>query len=155
MQILALHGFTGRGSDFAPFAQLVGGDWYCPDLPGHGPAPQLDCSPEATVQFVHKQLTTHHSQLSTAPKVLLGYSMGARAALQHAVTHPHAWNALILISPNPGIESESGRAERRKVDSKLAERIEQDGVSPFIDFWQSTPMIRSQKSIQAGWREKK
>lgn len=78
--------------------------------------------------------------------------MGARAALQHACAYPNLWDALILISPNPGIETEEARAERRKVDDKLARRIETDGAASFIEFWQSTPMIRSQQRIRGEWR---
>jgi 2-succinyl-6-hydroxy-2,4-cyclohexadiene-1-carboxylate synthase len=84
--------------------------------------------------------------------ILLGYSMGARAALQHAVAHPDAWDMLILISPNPGIEDISERAARRATDAKLADRIEREGVVAFIEFWQQTPMIRSQKTIRLEWR---
>jgi len=79
--------------------------------------------------------------------------MGARAALLHAAEYPDQWDALVLISPNPGIEDEAARAERRAVDEKLARRIERDGVVNFIKFWQSTPMIRSQKNICPQWRE--
>jgi 2-succinyl-6-hydroxy-2,4-cyclohexadiene-1-carboxylate synthase len=147
MSILALHGFTGRGSDFAPFAELCGGEWDTPDLPGHGPEPQLDCRPAATIEFI--QQTTKAQQ----PSTLLGYSLGARAALQHAVAHPAHWNALILISPSPGIESASERVARAQVDEKLAQRIEVKGAAAFIKFWQSTPMIRSQQHIRADWRE--
>lgn len=78
--------------------------------------------------------------------------MGARAALQHACAYPKSWDALILISPNPGIETANQRAERLKVDEKLASRIERDGVKNFIEFWQSTPMIRSQQRIRDDWR---
>ncbi len=162
MQILALHGFTGRGSDFAPFAELVGGDWHYPDLPGHGPDPDLDCTPEATVDFVERERTNYFQRNKAKPdpssdlcpltSVLLGYSLGARAALQHAIVHPEAWDALILISPNPGIENPAERADRRATDAKLADRIERDGAAPFIEFWQQTPMIRSQQSIRHDWR---
>jgi 2-succinyl-6-hydroxy-2,4-cyclohexadiene-1-carboxylate synthase len=145
--ILALHGFTGAGADFAPFADLCGGTWHCPDLPGHGSDPQLDCAPDATVAFIRSQI----SSLRPRPSILLGYSMGARAALQHAVRYPDIWDALILISPNPGIEDAAERAERRAVDEKLARRIENEGVDAFIDFWQNTPMIRSQKKIRLDW----
>lgn len=147
--ILALHGFTGLGVDFAPFACLCGGNWHCPNLPGHGPDPQPDCSPDASLRFIQSQVST----LNPQPSVLLGYSMGARVALLHAVRHPEEWDALILISPNPGIEDESERAARRAVDEKLAQRIEEGGLEPFITFWQSTPMIRSQQKIPAEWRQ--
>ena len=165
MHILALHGFTGRGNDFTPFAELIGGKWHCPDLPGHGPHPQLDCTPEAAVGFVERERdpvrsapglvaplgTTFNIQRTTF-NVLLGYSMGARAALQHAVLYPETWDALVLISPNPGIEDPSERAARQATDAKLADRIERDGAAAFIDFWQQTPMIRSQLNIRPDWR---
>lgn len=151
VDILALHGFTGVGADFTPFAKLCGGTWHCPNLPGHGPDPQLACTPEATVKFIHSQYSGLRSQPSSLRPVLLGYSMGARAALLHALKYPNFWDALVLISPNPGIESEAARDERCRTDDKLAARIEQDGVPAFLEFWQNTPMIRSQQQIRSDW----
>jgi 2-succinyl-6-hydroxy-2,4-cyclohexadiene-1-carboxylate synthase len=151
MSILALHGFTGCGADFAPLAQQVGGKWHCPELPGHGPKPQLDCSPRATLDCINQELTHHHLAVTTQ-KILLGYSMGARAALLHATQHPEAWDALILISGNPGIEDETDRANRRIADTELADSIERLGMQAFLEFWQETPLIRSQKKIPADLR---
>jgi 2-succinyl-6-hydroxy-2,4-cyclohexadiene-1-carboxylate synthase len=159
-QVLALHGYTGLGTDFAPFAELCDfATWHCPDLPGHGPNPQLDCTPEATLDFIQSQSSALrspvlHSQRrrTDQPSVLLGYSMGARAALLHAFHFPKKWDAVILISPNPGIEDDTERAKRRATDEKLARRIEGEGASSFIKFWQNTPMIRSQKNICEAWR---
>jgi len=147
MQILALHGFTGRGSDFTTFTELIGGEWRCPDLPGHGPDPQLECSPDATIDFVERKRSAIYSPLPTPKNILLGYSLGGRAALQHAVAYPEVWDALILISPNPGIEDPAERAARRSADEVLAQRIELNGAPAFIEFWKETPMIRSQKNI--------
>ena len=128
------------------FAELIGGEWHCPDLPGHGPDPQLDCTPVATVEFLERELTTIYSPLPTPKNILLGYSLGARAALQHAVAYPEVWDALILISPNPGIEDPAERAARRSADEVLAQRIERHGALAFIEFWKETQMIRSQKT---------
>lgn len=153
MSILALHGFTGCGADFAPLAKLCGGEWHCPDLPGHGSEPELDCSPQAMVEFIDKERDKLGSssrrikEIAETPKVLLGYSMGARAALLHATRYPQLWDALILISGNPGIEDETARAKRREADAKLADSIEQKGVPAFLDFWQQTPLICSQQNI--------
>ena len=180
-QILALHGFTGCGEDFAKFSPLCGSAhvWTCPNLPGHGPQPSLDCTPEATVQLIDQHaaklsgkveatrvsldpqsdrsvasthLSSDKSTAATAPRILLGYSMGARAALLHAVAHPAQWDALILISANPGIEDESERASRAASDQALAQRITASGVPAFLDDWQQTPMIRSQQHIRADWQ---
>lgn len=152
-QILALHGFTGCGEDFLYLDTATPSKWHwhCPDLPGHGPAPQLDCRPTATQAFIARNCSKR--QTSDAPNVLLGYSMGARAALQHAVLYPDQWDALILISGHPGIEIEDERTARRRSDAELADRIERDGVHAFLDFWQQTPMIRSQQNICSEWRE--
>tara|TARA_B110000908_G_scaffold31534_1_gene37502 strand:+ start:1428 stop:2084 length:657 start_codon:yes stop_codon:yes gene_type:complete len=92
------------------------------------------------------------SVASTTPKILLGYSMGARAALLHAITNPTHWDALILISANPGIESAAERSARAASDTGLAQRIIRDGVPAFLEFWQQTPIIRSQQHIRADWR---
>lgn len=163
MPILALHGFTGCGSDFAPFAKKTAElnqaesdwrpDWLCPDLPGHGPNPQLDCSPNATTRFVDEALQAMDTGQTATPRILLGYSMGARAALLHAVNFTDCWDALVLISGNPGIEDSGVRADRVKADESLAQSLERMGVKSFLDFWQETPLIRSQKEIPTAWRE--
>lgn len=147
MRILALHGFTGRGSDFAPLSQLCGGIWHCPDLPGHGSNPRLDCSPESTIDFINQRLLLPDSPRSTQTNILLGYSMGARAAMLQAIQHPSTWQALVLISPNPGIENEKERITRREADENLARSIEKNGVATFLDGWQETPLIRAQKDL--------
>lgn len=151
MFVLALHGFTGCGADFAPLAQQVSGEWHCPELPGHGSEPQLDCSPQGTVDCIN-ELITHHQPPASIQKILLGYSMGARAALLHAVYHPEVWDALILISANPGIEDETERINRRIADAELADSIERLGMQAFLEFWQETPLIRSQKHITGNLR---
>jgi len=148
MSILALHGFTGCGSDFDPFAKLCRGHWHCPNLPGHGAQPILDCAPERMVNFVQQQTT-----ILEPPAVLFGYSMGARAALLHATAYPDFWDALILISPNPGIEDPAERTARAQSDEVLAQRIEQEGVPAFLEFWKSQPLIRSQQNIRSDWRD--
>ena len=151
MFILALHGFTGCGADFAPLAQTIGGEWQCPELPGHGPESQLDCSQKGTLDCINKTLI--HNQLAvTTQKILLGYSMGARAALLHATHHPDMWDALILISCNPGVENEINRSDRRIADTELADSIERLGVKTFLEFWQETPLIRNQKNIPTDQR---
>lgn len=147
MTILALHGFTGCGEDFAPFANLCGGHWVCPDLPGHGAVADADCSLDGMVDSVGR----HARVIKETPRILLGYSMGARAALLYALEHPQKWDALILISGNPGIENADNRAARFESDNALADRIETDGVESFLEYWQSQPLIQSQQKIHPEW----
>lgn len=149
VQVLALHGFTGCGEDFAEFSSLCSArfSWICPDLPGHGPKPSLNCTPDAISEFLNRQTLEH-------PRILLGYSMGARAALLHAIKYPDHWDALILISVNPGIEVESERAKRASDDQMLARTILDTGVPAFLKHWQRTPIIRSQQGIRQNWLTK-
>ena len=147
MQILALHGFTGSGADFELFAPLIEEKWHCPDLPGHGDSQNQDCSPEATQSLIQQK----YEGLPRGRKVIVGYSMGARAALNHAILNPQQWDGMILISANPGIENEPERLARRRSDEKLAQRIESDGIDQFLEFWQQQPLMLSQQKIRSDW----
>jgi 2-succinyl-6-hydroxy-2,4-cyclohexadiene-1-carboxylate synthase len=77
--------------------------------------------------------------------------MGARAALLHAIAFPSRWDALILISANPGIENETERTARALSDTTLADRITREGLPAFLEYWQQTPIIQSQQGIRADW----
>lgn len=154
MHVLALHGFTGCGEDFQQFSPLCQSlsEWQCPTLPGHGPHPHLDCTPAATVGFLQSELLKTHSAHTKPPRVILGYSMGARAALNLICTEPTVCDALILIGANPGIETESERSERRAADEQLAQQIETGGIDRFLDYWEETPLIREQQKMPSAWR---
>lgn len=152
MHIMALHGFTGRGCDFEFISNLIGGVWHCPDMPGHGPNPQMDCSPEATIRFIENEIFQADYNNLKGIKVLLGYSMGARAAMQHVLTNTSAWDAVILISPQPGIENKCERISRQDRDTIIENRILREGARKFIEFWQQTDLIKSQNIIASELR---
>lgn len=147
--VLALHGFTGCGEDFAPFAPLCRntGKWSRPDLPGHGTASEQACDPES----VEHKVRLHASNIAR-PRILLGYSMGARAALLHATHNPGSWDALILISGNPGLQNTAERQARAQSDEELARWIETKGVKHFLRRWHEHPLIQSQRKIKPPWR---
>ena len=154
LSVLALHGFTGCGDDFLGFSDkcTLISDWYCPNLPGHRDGIKsstniIKCDPASTLLFLQNYI----KNISPSPKLLLGYSMGARAALHLALDSPNDWRALILISPSAGIKEEHDRKIRREEDHKLANRIEIEGTSGFIKHWKEIPLIKSQKNIRADW----
>ena len=78
----------------------------------------------------------------------MGYSLGARVALQTAVFNPPF--ALILISGTPGIADVDARRQRREADSKLADRIERMGSVAFLQEWSRTPIIATKASRVTG-----
>jgi 2-succinyl-6-hydroxy-2,4-cyclohexadiene-1-carboxylate synthase len=71
---------------------------------------------------------------------LVGYSMGGRLALHVAARRPERVASLLTIGAHAGLE-EDARAGRVRGDEALAERIEKEGIEPFVDYWQSLPLF--------------
>jgi 2-succinyl-6-hydroxy-2,4-cyclohexadiene-1-carboxylate synthase len=85
--ILALHGFTGSGRDFAPIADPLERQIAAPDLEGHGP--DIPTDPDAyTMARVTAGLEATMNELELGRVPVLGYSMGGRTALQFALAAP-------------------------------------------------------------------
>lgn len=137
--IIALHGFTGTGGDFAPVA---GPGWQMPDIVGHGSAP----APRTMEPYAMSAEVARIGARVPAGAVVVGYSMGGRLALSLAVERPDL-AGLVLIGATPGIEDASERAERRRLDAARADRIEAIGVESFLEEWQRVPVIASQRRI--------
>lgn len=152
IQLTALHGFTGHGADFDLIRQslectqrtvaLPDLAWSYPRLLGHRSLPDSDCSVQAQCAHFSQELSSLKNKHGR--RVLLAYSMGARMALLHASEEPEFWDALILISCNPGIQDEAERSERQAADAALAEAISKNGLDWFLSYWQSLPIIRTQ-----------
>ena len=90
-QVLALHGWGRRGSDFAP--SLAGFDALAVDLPGFGatPAPADALGAEGFARLVAPVLAAF-----PAPPVVIGHSFGGRIAVCLAATHPERIGSLII-----------------------------------------------------------
>ena len=87
-------------------------------------------------------------RLGAAPAVIVGYSFGARLALQLAADHPDVVAALVLESPSAGLADPVERARRQAADEALAARIERDGIEAFVDtWWETTPVFASERDL--------
>jgi 2-succinyl-6-hydroxy-2,4-cyclohexadiene-1-carboxylate synthase len=153
--LVALHGFTGGGGDFAPLAKTwAEWRWSSPDLPGHAPdpkdpgAPNDDCSLVASLGFLDSVIPEKPAQAN----ILLGYSLGGRLALRYALTRPGRIAALVLIGTSPGILDEADRQQRRDEDDRLAQKILTNGVKTFLYEWQQQPLIASQARLPMPWQ---
>ncbi len=144
--LLLLHGFTGSARSLN---ELAGGlarthRVIVPDLVGHGgsDAP-LDLAPYRMERCV-EQLCSLLDALETGPVGVLGYSMGGRVALSLLVRAPERIRSAMLVSASAGIAQPEARAERVRSDEALAQRIEEQGVTAFVDAWLSQPLFASQ-----------
>lgn len=141
--LVALHGFTETDQVWSEF--FAGHHpVHCPILPGHGWKP---CPPGSTLASVAAAMAQHLAADGTDD--LLGYSLGGRVALQLALDHPGRCRRLILVSSGPGIADPAERERRRQRDERLAQILDEDGISPFTAWWESSPALAPARPLAA------
>lgn len=146
--LLLLHGFTGRGTSWAPHAGEFARRFrvVTVDLPGHGRSGFAEPS-RMTVERTADDLAAILRRLDAAPASVLGYSMGARIALRLAVAHPSVVNRLVLESPSAGIATPADRGARRVADEVLAAKIEREGIADFVTTWERNPVFATHAAL--------
>ncbi|MCX6151716.1 MAG: 2-succinyl-6-hydroxy-2,4-cyclohexadiene-1-carboxylate synthase [Ignavibacteriales bacterium] len=154
--ILFLHGFTGSCKDWNDIIPKLPSEFQVItiDLIGHGKSDSPQVISHYTSDAITSQIHAIIQKLSLTEIILIGYSMGGRAALWYTVTHPEKVNGLILESTTPGIIDEKLRSERKNNDERLAEFIEKEEVEKFVDYWMSLPLFASQRQLKQEILEK-
>lgn len=152
--LLLLHGFTGSAAEWQELSTTLAAEHtlLMPDLIGHGRSDAPTDPARYAMERVVADLLQLLDQLGLAQIDLLGYSMGGRVALQLAMAAPWRVRRLILESASPGLNDPAERAARVASDEALATRIEQDGLSWFVDYWAELPLFRSQACLPATTR---
>ena len=152
--VLLLHGFTGRGSDWARFLPALRRRHrtIAVDLPGHGRSETPADPARHGLERIAADLATLLRALDAAPAAVLGYSMGARVALRLALDVPRVVERLVLESPSAGIADAVERARRRARDEALARLLEGEGIVAFVDAWQAQPLFASQAALSPSAR---
>ena len=144
-----LHGFTGSTKTWEPIIECLPSTVRCiaVDLMGHGKteAPQQSERYQMPEQVL--DLHTLFVSLQVSDFTLVGYSMGGRIALAYALQYPEHVKRLVLESASPGLQSETEQLTRIQADDLLANKIAQQGLPAFIDFWQDIPLFQSQKNL--------
>ncbi len=151
--ILALHGFSGSGRDFAPIAEHLERQVAAPDLVGHGPGNAPDDPAAYSMERVVARLEGTLNELKLGRVPVLGYSMGGRTALHFALAHPERTEALVLVGATPGFRDAADSAARIQADEARARAVEAGGVDEFAARWEELPIIATQARIAAPWGE--
>jgi 2-succinyl-6-hydroxy-2,4-cyclohexadiene-1-carboxylate synthase len=134
-EVLALHGFLGSGEDFETLHA---------SLPLALSAPDLHGADAATIGEL--------ADLVAGPSIALGYSMGARIALELALRHP--LEALVLVGATAGIPDAAERQTRRDADEAWARLLESEGTDAFLERWEAQPVLGGHAAIPEPWRSR-
>ncbi len=137
-----LHGFMGNLKDWerVPFTPPRG--LYI-DLPFHGKSHQ------SSITTWNDCLRSLIDLISTfgGPRILVGYSLGGRIALQLISDHPNMFHGLFCESASFGIKDEQEREQRKLKDDLLFANIkDQEGFIRFLKIWYELPLFKAIKN---------
>jgi 2-succinyl-6-hydroxy-2,4-cyclohexadiene-1-carboxylate synthase len=140
--VVCLHGFTGTADSWRTHVGALGrtGRVFALTLPGHGPHSPVAEGFDTNVAWIAGQIAA----ADLAGCHLVGYSLGARAALGVAVRHANIAASLTLIGASPGLVTSAQREQRRAADGKWIDLLRHDGIAAFVDAWQDLPIFDTQ-----------
>ena len=147
--VFLLHGFSGSSKDWNNIAPLLDNRFGIAaiDLIGHGKSD----SPAETFLYsageMVQQLYETFKFFTRDRFILLGYSMGGRAALSFAVEYPEMIKGLILESSSAGIKENHLREERVRSDEDLAKFIGRASIEEFVNYWMNIDLFKTQKKL--------
>jgi 2-succinyl-6-hydroxy-2,4-cyclohexadiene-1-carboxylate synthase len=147
--LVFLHGFTGCATDWQFIFDNIPSNYFplAIDLIGHGESDSPEDPKYYSCSSIVYQLHSITKFLKFEKSIFVGYSMGGRASLSFALRHPTKVKALILESATPGIEDICDQKQRVELDFLLADKIKEEGIEAFTDFWFNTPLFRSLTNI--------
>lgn len=142
--LILLHGFTGSTNNWKSLIPYFESDFkmIMIDLIGHGSSESPADWQRYQMAHVVDDLYSIMTKLDVQKVSILGYSMGGRVAIAFAAAYPEMVYKLILESSSPGLEDRQEALNRINHDEGLAEKIEQNGVDAFINFWEKLPLFK-------------
>ena len=166
---LLLHGFLGRGADWAPVAarlaetrRVLAPDWLddalasLPDAASGVPAADREPEPAdvadpraGSLAWAAERLAARLDAEQIDRADVAGYSMGGCLALMFASRHPERVRRLVLVSASPGLRTPEERAARRGHDAALARDLVAD-FPAFLARWTRQPVFASLSDDQRG-----
>lgn len=121
-----LHGFLGAPSDWDFLRQkFFGKTFYTPNLFAE--------KPESIKALSERVL--YEAEKHCKPRILIGYSMGARLALTPFLQAPQLWDHAIFLSCHPGLTEEDERIKRLQSDQRWGERFVKEPFDQVLRDW--------------------
>lgn len=141
MECWCLHGAVGAAADWRNAAAALaaaGVGTRAVDLWRF-----LECAPMSQTDFARALNAEAAGEAARGRgRVLLGYSMGGRLALQALLAGGGPWQAAVIVSAHPGLEHDGERASRRAADAAWGARALTADWQGFLADWSAQPVLR-------------
>lgn len=143
-----LHGFTGSPRSWSHLVEHAQFERppLIPTLAGHG----RDWR-RRNVDSFEGELERIASEVerTVPPRLICGYSMGARLALGLIARRPRLFDGAVLLGVHPGVQDERERVARREVDSARSRLLRDRGLAAFLETWEELPLFSTQRALPA------
>ncbi|MGE0527992.1 MAG: alpha/beta fold hydrolase [Bdellovibrionales bacterium] len=146
MTTVLLHGFWGHPQDWNQVLQALPLEIpvWIPDLYETGPL----APPTPLAKWVENFLSELERRFGAEESVqLVGYSMGARLALNAWVREPRRFARALLLSAAPYISS-TERAEREQWEEDWSQRFLSQSWSELQSAWQDQPVLATSAPVE-------
>jgi 2-succinyl-6-hydroxy-2,4-cyclohexadiene-1-carboxylate synthase len=143
---MLLHGFTGAPASWEPVlaAGNFAGRALTPFLAGHG-AEWRSISVETFGDEIER--LAELAKTMDEPRLVAGYSLGARVALVLLERHPGLFAGAVLVGARPGLVDSSEREKRRAADVERAAMLRAEGMERFVESWEAQPLFETQSQL--------
>ncbi len=142
MECWCLHGAVGMAADFRGFSKRLA------EAKTSSRAVDLwrflECQPMPLADFGAALNADASGEVRSNGRALLGYSMGGRLALHALLENGHPWQAAVIVSAHPGLESAAERETRRGSDAAWASRALMGNWQDFLETWNAQPVLGDQ-----------
>jgi esterase len=143
--VVILHGLFGFSDNWQTIAKSLSDEYtvLTPDLRNHGRSPHVDTH---TYPEMADDLKAFLEQRKLSQVVVIGHSMGGKAAMQLAMNYPDLVEKLVIIDMEPGQAADNHREifkalfdldfsiikTRQEANDFLSSRIEDEGTRQFL-----------------------
>ncbi|PHM63648.1 2-succinyl-6-hydroxy-2,4-cyclohexadiene-1-carboxylate synthase [Xenorhabdus ishibashii] len=143
-----LHGLLGTGDDWSPIVSAC--DRYPSlviDLPGHGNS--VDVNLTGGFAEMSELLMATLAEYQINDYCLIGYSLGGRIAMYHAIYNKQdGLCGLLVEGGNPGLFSQQERDVRLRNDQHWAQRFRQEPMMSVLADWYQQPIFADLTAAQ-------
>jgi 2-succinyl-6-hydroxy-2,4-cyclohexadiene-1-carboxylate synthase len=145
INFISLHGFLGQPADWdlvqsyfmvSPFAHRF--EWWSADYMN---TPILNPQ-NGFLSWAQNFNQKVRLKFSAGPRVLVGYSLGGRLALHALAENPGLYDAVILLSTNPGLVREKDKQERWQSDWQWSKKFLEKPWNEVITEWNAQPVFK-------------